>query len=96
MAVLVKEMRFREREREREREKDGSAETNPHALRSAGRREEVVANGMTDNDEWAPLERPDEIATAELDKVMDNSIKRFALRRGTIQCPRRRPVRRRG
>ncbi len=38
-------------------------------------------------DKWAPLERPDEIATAEVDKVKDKSIKRdipFALRRGTI------------
>jgi hypothetical protein len=36
---------------------------------------------------WAPLERPDEIATAEVDKVEDKSIKRdipIALRRGTI------------
>jgi hypothetical protein len=47
----------------------------------------VVADGVPDDDEWAPLERPDEIATAEVDKVKDKSIKRdipFALRRGTI------------
>ena len=36
------------------------------ALRSADRREEVVADGVADNDEWAPFERPDEIATAEV------------------------------
>jgi hypothetical protein len=38
-------------------------------------------------DKWAPLERPDEIATAEVDKVNDKSIKwdiPFARRRGTI------------
>ncbi len=26
---------------------------------------------MADDDEWAPFERPDEIATAEVDKVKD-------------------------
>ncbi len=42
---------------------------------------------MADNDDWPPFERPDEIATAEVDKVKGKSIKRdvqFALRRGTI------------
>ena len=65
----------------------GSADSNPHALRSADRREEVVANGVADDDEWAPSERPDEIATAEVDKAKDKSIKKdipFALHRGTI------------
>jgi hypothetical protein len=65
----------------------GSADSNPHALRSADRREEVVADGVPDDDEWAPFECPDEIATAEVDQVKAKSIKRdipFALRRGTI------------
>jgi hypothetical protein len=42
---------------------------------------------VADDDKWAPLERPDEIATGEVDQVKDKSIKRdipFALRRGTI------------
>jgi hypothetical protein len=46
-----------------------------------------VAGGVAVVDKLAPLERPDEVATAEVDKVKDNSIKRdipFALRRGTI------------
>ncbi len=30
---------------------------------------------MADDDEWAPFERPDEIATAEVDKVKDNNKK---------------------
>jgi hypothetical protein len=42
---------------------------------SADRREEVEANGVADDDEWAPFERPDEIATAEVDKVKDNNNK---------------------
>jgi hypothetical protein len=57
------------------------------ALRSADRREEVVADGVADDDEWAPSECPDEIATAAVDQVKAKSIKRdisFALRRGTI------------
>ncbi len=40
-----------------------------------------------DDDEWAPFERPDEIATAEVDEVKGKSIRRdipFARRRGTI------------
>ncbi len=45
-----------------------SNDSNPHALRSADRREEVVANGVADDDEWAPFKRPDEIATAEVVK----------------------------
>jgi hypothetical protein len=51
------------------------------------RREEVVADGVADDIEWAPSECPDEIATAEVDQVKAKSIKRdipFALRRGTI------------
>jgi hypothetical protein len=47
----------------------------------------VVADGVADDDEWAPFECPDEIATAEVDQVKAKSIKRdipFALRRGTI------------
>ena len=77
----------------------GSADSNPnHALRSADRREEVIADGVADDDEWAPFERPDEIAAAEVDKVKDKSIKRdilFALRRGSISqvtMPGRRPA----
>ena len=48
---------------------------------------QVVADGVADDDEWAPSECPDEIATAEVDQVKAKSIKRdipFALRRGTI------------
>jgi hypothetical protein len=30
---------------------------------------EVVAAGVADDDEWAPFECPDKIATAEVDKV---------------------------
>ena len=47
----------------------------------------MVADGVADDDEWAPSECPDEIATAEVDQVEAKSIKRdipFALRRGTI------------
>ncbi len=47
----------------------------------------MVAGGVAVVDKWAPLERPAEIATAEVDKVKDKSIKRdipFTLRRGTI------------
>jgi hypothetical protein len=43
----------------------GSADSNPYALRSADRREQVVADGVADDDEWAPSECPDEIATGE-------------------------------
>jgi hypothetical protein len=54
---------------------------------SSAKGEEVVADGVADDDEWAPSECPDEIATAEVDQVKAKSIKRdipFALRRGTI------------
>jgi hypothetical protein len=48
----------------------------------------VVADGVADDDEWAPFECPDEIATAEVDQVKAKSINKraipFALRRGTI------------
>ncbi len=36
----------------------------------------MVAGGVAVVDKWAPLERPDKIATAEVDKVKDKSIKR--------------------
>jgi hypothetical protein len=36
----------------------------------------VVADGAAVDDEWAPLERPDETATAELDKVKAKSKKK--------------------
>ena len=61
---------------------------------------------MADDDEWAPLDCPDEIATAEVDKVQDKSFERhfpLALRRGTLgqvttnaRDGDARPVRRRG
>jgi hypothetical protein len=61
---------------------------NPHALRSADRREQVVADGVAEDDEWAPFECPDEIATAEVDQVKARASRGtdipFALRRGTI------------
>jgi hypothetical protein len=48
----------------------------------------VVADGVADDDQWAPSECPDEIVTAEVDQVKAKSIKRdghpFVLRRGTI------------
>ncbi len=65
----------------------GSNDSIPLALRSADRREEGVAGGVAVVDKWAPLVCPDEIATAEVDKVKDKSNKRdipFALGRGTI------------
>jgi hypothetical protein len=34
----------------------------------------VVVYGVADDDEWAPIERPDEIATAEVDRVKDKRI----------------------
>ena len=40
----------------------------------------MVADGVADDDEWAPFELPDEIATAEVDKVKDKSIKRDTAR----------------
>ncbi len=48
---------------------------------------EVVAAGVADDDVWAPTERPDKIATAEVDKAKSKNISKdvaFALRRGTI------------
>jgi hypothetical protein len=53
--------------------------------RTVARKWELVA--WRSSTRWAPLERPDEIATAEVDKVKNKSIKRdvpFALLRGTI------------
>ncbi len=40
---------------------------------ACGRGEEVVADGVADDDEWAPFECPDEIATAEVDQVKAKS-----------------------
>ena len=48
---------------------------------------EVVAAGVADDEEWAPIERPDEIAMAEVDKAKSKNMSKdvsFALRRGTI------------
>jgi hypothetical protein len=62
----------------------GSAVSNPHI---ADRRVEVVAAGVADDDEWAPTERPDKIATAEVDKAKSKNMSKdvsFALRRETI------------
>ena len=64
----------------------GSAVSIPHI---ADRRVEVVAAGVADDDVWAPTERPDKIATAEVDKGKAKSKNMskdvsFALRRGTI------------
>jgi hypothetical protein len=75
-AAVHKGMKSTSRPSSRPSTVTGSADSNPHALRSADRREEVVANGVAVDDEWAPFERPDEIATAEVDKVKDKSIKK--------------------
>jgi hypothetical protein len=56
-------------------------------LRSADRREEVVADGVADDDEWASFEFLGEIATAEVDKVKDESIDSTTT---TCDSPRRR------
>jgi hypothetical protein len=50
---------------------------------------EVVGAGVADDDVWAPIERPDKIATAEVDKgkAKSKNMRKdvsFALRRGTI------------
>jgi hypothetical protein len=86
-AAVQKGMKSTSRPNSRPSTVTGSADSNPHALRSADRREEVVAGGVAVVDKWAPLERPDEMATAKVDKGKIKSIKRdvpFALRRGTI------------
>jgi hypothetical protein len=62
----------------------GSAVSNPHI---ADRRVEAVAAGVADDDVWAPTERPDKIATAEVDKAKSKNMSKdvsLALRRGTI------------
>ncbi len=51
----------------------GSAVSNPHL---ADRRVEVVAAGVADDDDWAPIERPDEIAMAEVDKAKSKKFSR--------------------
>ncbi len=53
------------------------------ALRNADRLEEVAGDGEADDDEWAPLELPDEIATAEAGKDKDKSDIPFPRGRGT-------------
>ena len=86
-AAVHKVMESTSRPSSRPSTSTGSADPNPHALRSADRREEVVADGATVDDEWAPFERPDETATAEKVEAKAKSIKRdipFALSRGTI------------
>jgi hypothetical protein len=72
-AAVHKGMKSTSRPSSRPSTPTGSADSNPHALRSADRREEVVADGVADDDERAPLECPDEIATAEVDQVKAKS-----------------------
>jgi hypothetical protein len=43
----------------------------------------VAGDGEADDDEWAPLELPDEIATAEAGKDKDKSDIPFPRGRGT-------------
>ena len=46
----------------------------------------MVADGVANDDERVPFERPDEVATAEVDNAKDKSITEDfpAVRRGTI------------
>jgi hypothetical protein len=55
-AAVHKEMKSTSRPSSRPSTSTGSADPNSHALRSADRREEAVADGAAVDDEWVPFE----------------------------------------